>query len=238
MAKYHVPYDRIGRLEVGTETLLDKSKSCKSVVMQLFAEHANHDVEGIDTTNACYGGTAALLNTVAWVESSSWDGRLGLVLAGDIAVYGTVAARPTGGAGIVAMLVGPNAPLVLEPQCRASHMEHVYDFYKPDFGSEYPAVDGRLSNACYLRAVDSCYTRYCAKIEKCERAAATATAMAAATGAASPAGDAATDRFSLNRADYVVMHTPYVKLVQKSIGRLVRGRTPRGRTAPGRKARR
>ena len=41
-------------------------------------------------------------------------GRYALVVAGDIAVYATGSARPTGGAGSVAMLVGPSAPLVVE----------------------------------------------------------------------------------------------------------------------------
>ena len=41
-------------------------------------------------------------------------GRYALVVAADIAVYATGNARPTGGAGAVAMLVGPNAPLVME----------------------------------------------------------------------------------------------------------------------------
>lgn len=41
-------------------------------------------------------------------------GRYALVVAGDIAVYATGNARPTGGAGAVAMLVGPNAPLAFE----------------------------------------------------------------------------------------------------------------------------
>lgn len=36
------------------------------------------------------------------------------MVAGDIAVYATGSARPTGGAGAVAMLVGPNAPLAFE----------------------------------------------------------------------------------------------------------------------------
>lgn len=62
---------------------------------------------GIDTTNACYGGTQALLNAAAWVESSAWDGRWALVVAADIAIYATGPARPTGGAGAVAMLVKP-----------------------------------------------------------------------------------------------------------------------------------
>ena len=42
--------------------------------MQLFESSGNFDVEGIDTTNACYGGTAALLGAISWMESSAWDG--------------------------------------------------------------------------------------------------------------------------------------------------------------------
>lgn len=73
-----VSLDRIGRLEVGTETVVDKSKSVKTVLMQLFEEGGNTDIEGVDTTNACYGGTAALFNAAAWVESSAWDGKFHL----------------------------------------------------------------------------------------------------------------------------------------------------------------
>lgn len=74
--KNGVSYADIGRLEVGTETILDKSKSVKTVLMQLFAGSGNSSVEGLDTTNACFGGTQALFNAVAWVESSAWDGEL------------------------------------------------------------------------------------------------------------------------------------------------------------------
>ena len=41
-------------------------------------------------------------------------GRYAIVVAGDIAVYGTGNARCTGGAGAVAMLVGPGAALVVD----------------------------------------------------------------------------------------------------------------------------
>ena len=131
LEKYNIPHDSIGRLEVGTETMIDKSKAVKTTLMRLFNAEGVYDVEGIDSKNACYGGTAALLNTLAWVESSAWDGRYGIVVSGDIAVYEPGPARPTGGAGIVAMLIGPNAPLVVEGGVRGSHMEDVYDFYKP-----------------------------------------------------------------------------------------------------------
>ena len=58
------------------------------------------------------------------------------------------------------MLIGPHAPLVLDRGLRATHVQHVYDFYKPDMMSEYPTVDGKLSIQCYLSALDKCYQLY------------------------------------------------------------------------------
>ena len=76
-------------------------------------------------------------------------------------------------------------------------MQHVYDFYKPDMGSEYPVVDAKLSIQCYLSALDTCYQLYKKK--------------AAAKGA---------DPVTLATFDAVLFHTPYCKLVQKSLARL------------------
>lgn len=197
MEKYAIDPATIGRLEVGTETITDKSKATKTFLMSLFGSNTN--IEGIDTKNACYGGTNALFNSIHWMESSAWDGRLAIVIAGDIAVYARGNARPTGGAGAVAMLIGPNAPLVFERGLRHSHMEHAWDFYKPDKNVEYPTVDGQLSNTCYLKALDSCYRGYSAKFQKQNK------------------GQA----WSIDSADFVCFHSPYNKLVQKSFGRML-----------------
>ncbi|XP_004689536.1 PREDICTED: hydroxymethylglutaryl-CoA synthase, mitochondrial isoform X1 [Condylura cristata] len=203
MERTRLPWDAVGRLEVGTETIIDKSKAVKTVLMELFQDSGNTDIEGIDTTNACYGGTASLFNAANWVESSSWDGRYAMVVCGDIAVYPIGNARPTGGAGAVAMLVGPMAPLVLERGVRATHMENAYDFYKPDSNSEYPLVDGKLSIQCYLRALDRCYTLYRQKIQ-------------------SQWKEAGMDRpFTLDDLQFMIFHTPFCKMVQKSLARLL-----------------
>lgn len=196
--KYKISYKDIGRVEVGTETIIDKSKSVKSVLMQLFADSGNTDVEGIDTKNACYGGTSALFNSLDWVESSSWDGRYALVVAGDIAIYASGPARPTGGAGCVAMLIGKDAPIVFDRGLRSTHMEHVWDFYKPDLTSEFPVVDGHLSNSCYLKALDICYNRYIDKLVQKEKV----------------------EDPTIKFFDYALFHSPYCKLVQKSYARL------------------
>ncbi len=139
---YSIDPSEIGRLDVGTETLIDKSKSIKTTLMKLFEDSGNTDVEGVDNVNACFGGTAALFNAINWIESSYWDGRYACVVMGDIAVYGKGSARPTGGAGAIALLVGPDAPLAFERGLRSTYISHAYDFYKPVMDSEYPIVDG------------------------------------------------------------------------------------------------
>ncbi|XP_062146295.1 hydroxymethylglutaryl-CoA synthase-like [Alnus glutinosa] len=198
LEKYGIDPKQIGRLEVGSETVIDKSKSIKTFLMPIFEKCGNTDIEGVDSTNACYGGTAALFNCVNWVESSSWDGRYGLVVCTDSAVYAEGPARPTGGAAAIAILIGPDAPISFESKFRGSHMAHAYDFYKPNLASEYPVVDGKLSQTCYLMALDSCYKQLCKKYEKLEG-----------------------KQFSISDAEYFVFHSPYNKLVQKSFARLL-----------------
>lgn len=215
LKKYQIDPKSIGRLEVGTETLLDKSKSCKSVLMQLFEPSGNTNVEGVDTVNACYGGTNALFNSINWVESSAWDGRDAIVVAGDIALYKKGAARPTGGAGCVAMLVGPDAPLAFEPGQRGSYIKHVYDFYKADLTSEYPLVDGHFSNRCYTEAVDACYKAYH------ERKATLAKQANGCTNGVNGHHTDETPNTPLDAFDYMAFHSPNCKLVMKSYARML-----------------
>lgn len=186
----------VGRLDVGTESAVDDSKSIKSHLMMLFEEAGNTDIEGVDCIQACYGGTAAVQNAVNWVDSRSWDGRYAVVVMADISIYPKGPARPTSGAGAVALLIGPDAPLVVEQGISATHMAHAYDFYKPN--GLYPAVDGPLSVYCYLATLDQCYLRYCKKFEK-------------------RFGRA----FSMDEAEHALFHAPYNKLVQKAFARLL-----------------
>ncbi|KAF8315367.1 putative hydroxymethylglutaryl-CoA synthase [Clavulina sp. PMI_390] len=209
MEKYNVDPKSIGRLDVGTETIIDKSKSVKTVLMDLFPE--NTDIEGIDSKNACYGSTAALFNAINWIESASWDGRNAIVFAGDIAIYAEGGARPVGGAGACAFLIGPDAPIVFEP-IHGTYMANTYDFYKPNLSSEYPEVDGPLTITTYLKALDQAYLRYSEK---------TARAKKIANGHANGHSNGSTTRTGLQAFDYSLLHSPYGKLVQKSHARLL-----------------
>jgi hydroxymethylglutaryl-CoA synthase len=181
----------IGRLSIGTETPIDKSKSIKTFLMDKFQQVNNYDILGVDYVNACYGGTAAFLDSVNWIESSRWDGRYAVVITGDIAIYEEGPARPTGGAGVTAMIIGPNSPIVLDKTI-SSYFENAYDFYKPNLDSEFPVVDGKFSNECYLKALDHCYHQFCIK-----------------------------DGRDIMNFDYSIFHAPYGKLVKKSYERLL-----------------
>lgn len=174
--------------------------------MQLFGDNTN--IEGVDTINACYGGTNAVFNSINWIESSAWDGRDAIVVAGDIALYAKGAARPTGGAGAVALLIGPDAPIVFEPGLRGSYMAHTYDFYKPDLTSEYPYVDGHYSLTCYTRALDGAFRAYTKR-----------EAQLAPHTNGSTNGES--HKTGLDRFDYMAFHAPTCKLVQKSYARLL-----------------
>ncbi|KAI9464723.1 hydroxymethylglutaryl-coenzyme A synthase C terminal-domain-containing protein [Boletus coccyginus] len=209
LEKYNIDPKSIGRLDVGTETIIDKSKSVKTTLMDLFAESGNFDIEGVDSKNACYGSTAALFNAVNWIESTSWDGRNAIVVAGDIAIYAEGAARPAGGAGACAILIGPNAPVAIEP-IHGNHMTNTYDFYKPKLDSEYPEVDGPVSVTTYISALDASYARFREKTARAKK-------LHLANGHANGNPD---NGFSLDDVDYAVFHAPYGKQVQKGFGRL------------------
>jgi hydroxymethylglutaryl-CoA synthase len=198
LEKYEIDPNQVGRLEVGSETLVDKSKSTKTVLMSLFEPYGNNDIEGATVVNACYGGTAALINALTWVDSSGWDGRFAIVVAADIAVYSEGPARPTGGCGSVALLVGRNAPLVVDLKSRSTFATHNWDFFKPDMNSEYPVVNGTASQTCYLHSVDDCYRRLVSKAKlNCSK------------------------NIQVSNTDYFVFHSPYNKLVQKGFSRLI-----------------
>lgn len=81
---------------------------------------------------------------------------------------------------------------------RASHSAHVYDFYKPDLESEFPRVDGKLSIQCYLSSLDKCYKRFSEKAKAKN-----------------------SETISLESFDGILFHSPYCKLVQKSLARLL-----------------
>lgn len=150
-----------------------------------------------------------------------------MVVMGDLALYAKGPARPTGGAGAIGLLVGPNAPLVFERNLRSVHMTHAYDFYKPVMDSEYPIVDGQLSVICYLDALDICYQRYKSKYhqqhEQQQQQQGNQRNIISNNNHTSHMANGENNKegkFTLASADAFLFHSPYCKLVQKSLARL------------------
>ena len=195
----------IGKLEFATETLHDKSKSSKTVLMQLLK--ANKDIEGVTNINACYGGTAAIFNCLSWLATES-KGKLAVVVMSDVAVYDTVAAKPTGGAGAVAVLLGPNPAVVFEP-LRASFFDDEYDFFKPHMESEFPVVKGHYSMQLYNSVLLECFESLKAKHLS-----------------------NGNTTFGLNDFDFFCFHCPFTKQVEKSFLALAQQEISKGRFTP------
>ncbi|KAF8507400.1 putative hydroxymethylglutaryl-CoA synthase [Gautieria morchelliformis] len=146
----------IGFLEIVTESSVENTKSVRRVLMDLFRMSGNTDIEGGETKKGCYGSTSALFNSINWIESSSWDRRNAIVFSGDIAMYAKGSASHIGGVGGVAMLIGPNAPLVLEP-AHGNFVDNLDDFYAPGHS---PQVDAQVAVPTYLVALEESYRSY------------------------------------------------------------------------------
>jgi hydroxymethylglutaryl-CoA synthase len=147
-------YDDIGRLEVGTESNYDKSKSIKSHLMQLFEYN---DIVGIDNINACYGGTQALMNCINWIRSTNTD-KYAVVVCTDIATYKEGSAIATGGAGAIAMLIGCNSAAIINDYS-VNYFGNSWDFYKP-VKEEFPIINGKESLELYMKCAKNCFNNY------------------------------------------------------------------------------
>lgn len=197
MSRFHVDPHSIGRIEVGSESNPDRAKSIKSHLMALMGPGS---ISGGDHVQACYGGTAALLNAAAWLESCQWEtGKFAVVVAADVAVYPSGGARATGGAGSVALLLARSANLLHLPikleKCFGHHSAHIYDFYKPDPSTEFPMLDGPLSVSAYLHSALHAFTDWKRKQSE--------------------------DDVSIsNHFNQLIFHSPYSKIVYKAFCQL------------------
>ncbi|EPB66173.1 Hydroxymethylglutaryl-coenzyme A synthase, partial [Ancylostoma ceylanicum] len=123
--------------------------------------------EGVDVKNACFGGTQAIFHAIDWIYANyATEKRNAIAVLADIAIYAPGPARATGGAGAVAVLITPNAPVAFDRGLRACHMTSAWDFYKPigKLSTEYPTVDGPVSLQSYMIALDGCYRSYKEKV--------------------------------------------------------------------------
>jgi hydroxymethylglutaryl-CoA synthase len=156
LESYQIDPSRIGMLIVGTETGVDHSKAAASYVQGLLG--LPKTVRTYDTKHACYGGTAALLSSAAWVASGAARGKAAIVICSDIARYGLhTAGEPTQGGGAVAMLISERPSLLqLDFGISGVSSADVHDFWRP-LDRREALVDGHYSIQCYLDSVSGAY---------------------------------------------------------------------------------
>ncbi|WP_239256204.1 hydroxymethylglutaryl-CoA synthase [Listeria ilorinensis] len=141
---------------VGTESGTDFSKASAVVIHQLLG--IQPFARSFEIKEACYGGTAAVQLAKEYVASH--PDRKVLVIASDIARYGlNSGGEVTQGAGAVAMLITKDPRVLVLADDNTFLTENVYDFWRPAY-SEFPVVDGPLSNTTYIESFQKVWRRH------------------------------------------------------------------------------
>ena len=110
LRRCHVRPEDVGKLQISSASLLDRSKSMKTELMTLLEQAGGSDAEGTDLYGMSEGGTVAVHDCISWARGGSWDGRWALAVCSDAA---------EAGASAVAALVGRGASLSVD--CRVMH---------------------------------------------------------------------------------------------------------------------
>jgi hydroxymethylglutaryl-CoA synthase len=138
----------IQQLVVSTESGVDHSKPVASFVQGLLKIGTRCRV--YEVKNACYGGTAGLVDSMDRMSRSAKSPRKSLLIMTDIARYGFGTRRTYQGAGAVAVLVEQNPRLCsIDTSLNGVFSKNVFDFWRPN-GYHFPFVDGKFSIECYL----------------------------------------------------------------------------------------
>ncbi|THU86526.1 hypothetical protein K435DRAFT_683426 [Dendrothele bispora CBS 962.96] len=192
LTKYRIDPRTVGRVDLSTSTF---AKSVKARLLGLFASSVNIDVDFVESTNA----TTAILNSTHWIESSNWDGRYAVVCAAETA----------SSSGAVALLIGPDAPLVLESIRGSSVADH-------------PASEKYASQLInYLEAVDKSFAAYKSNVGKAVSNS-TAKSKPHVNGDVngSPTDKPAAKSVKLSDFDYFIFNSPQSEFAQKAYSRL------------------
>ncbi|THU85730.1 hypothetical protein K435DRAFT_685025, partial [Dendrothele bispora CBS 962.96] len=167
LTKYRIDPCTVGRVDLSTSTFAKTRLLCS------ISSYINTDVDFVESTNA----TTAILNAIHWIESSNWDGKYAIVCA----------AETTSSSGAVALLIGPDAPLILE-SIRGS-------FLAGNSASE-------LTN--YLETLNKSFAAYKINIGK------------AVDVNGSPTDEPAAKSVKLSDFDYFIFNSPQVEVAQKA----------------------
>lgn len=153
LCKTGIREEEIGRIDVGSETNPDSAKSIKTALMARFEKNKN--MCGADNVQACYGGTAALLNALAWLESPFCNAKYAVVVCADAYFYRDPSLHPLSSAGAVAIALGRDPVFSVDYDVK-SFFDDQYDFLKPKSEHPHTVINGKHSVELYQTAFQVC----------------------------------------------------------------------------------
>lgn len=152
----------IGLIVTATETAIDMSRPLSAWVMEALNLRGN--IRSYEIKHACYGGTAAIRQSLEWHLAGNSRGRAALVICADVAMYAEGhSGEPTQGAGAVALII--DEPIIASVHPQSYYWsEPNFDFWRP-LANKFPEVNGRLSLTSYIKGVLECFKQL-APLEK------------------------------------------------------------------------
>jgi len=197
----------INRIEIGTETSPDKSKSIGTYVIgaleQKLGKGSLRRCASPEGKSACAYTAFSLENALDWIRSGRSNGKSRIIVATDIAKYALKdGGEPTQGAAAVAVLVEREPDLMEFDDVIGQCTIDEDSFYRPDF-SDVAFVNGKKSEIMYLTAMKEAFDHY--KEEALELGLMNLNSS-----------EALTDKF-----DLISFHQPFPKMVQRAYAGLL-----------------
>lgn len=129
----------IGRVYVGTESMVDGSKPIASYLLGILERYYKQqqinttdlrNTDAVDLTFACIGAVDALQNTLDWIRLN--PGKKAVIVSTDWAKYDLGSpGESTQGAGAIALLVSADPGLIAIDRTWGVSAKCEHDFYKP-----------------------------------------------------------------------------------------------------------
>ncbi|MFH1228902.1 MAG: hydroxymethylglutaryl-CoA synthase [Candidatus Aenigmatarchaeota archaeon] len=215
MERNNLSPSEINRIEIGTESAPDKSKSIVNYVIgsleKKYGEGSLKRCASPQGQAACASPAYGVENALDWVWAGRSNGSCRIVCGADITRYPLkngsgqpqeILGEHTQGAAAAAILIESNPKLMEFDKIIGHYNEDEDSFFRPDH-SKVPLGDGKKTEKMYLKAMREAFTHYAEQ--------------AAASGLIKlKEGEALTDHF-----DLLSFHQPFPKMTENGLAALL-----------------